>query len=729
MKKMYLSMAYAQKALYAPLLMAVLSVASLVSVAQPRSYGIIYSDNIKGGATIFGNTLMHIINTDGSVNTTAMNDNAATGNSTYSNGSSAGVNMQPIDIDGNTGDGAGTKNSSSADLILPGGTNTIKMARLYWGGRVFSSSINISQPANRTVKIRKGTSGAYLEFAAIQVDTVTKNPNTANQFQLYQAYTDITSYVQQQGTGTYTVGNIAITSGVAGVAGNYGGWSIVVVYENDAVDYNSVRVYDGYQEVFNNGNPLATSFTLTGLDVPSGTLNDADAKMSVLSWEGDANFTQDYLKINGNTFSNAVNPANNPWNGTITRNGVHVTTKNPNYTNQMGVDIDEFNVGTGYGIAPNAKSVTLEFGTELDQYFPSVFAFVIKMKDPIANLSKSVTDASGNGSAEAGEVLTYKLTGINLGVGDATSIVVADTLPSNVTYVPGSLKVISSPGVATGSLTDAAGDDNAEYTVNGAVKAVHFRLGVGSNAAVGGSLASQETFEVEFQVTVNTPAPGESILPIINIARLSTKSQANVDYEDDGIAIINPEGGPLPVTLKAFTASLSGNNVLLKWVTSMELNCKGYEIERSTDGRLFTKVASVDGAGNSSRELSYSVNDNVMAVTGAVVYYRLKQVDFDGKASYSKIVPARLKKSSSDFTVSPNPFHSYVNINIDWSRNENATVKVFNMTGRELVSKSLQMIKGTNYVQIDEMAKLPAGNYVIQFNNGVDRIYKQVTKQ
>lgn len=719
---MYQSMAYAQKALYAPLLMAVLTMASLNAAAQTRNYGIIYSDNIRGGATIFGNTLMNIVNSDGSVNLTAMNGNSANGNSSYTNGNS---NMQYVDVDGSTGDGAGTKNSSSSDLILPTGTNTIKMARLYWGGRTYTATDNMSLPSNRNIKIRKGTSGAYTQFGALQVDRSYQNENTATEVAFYQAYTDVTAFIQQNGAGTYTVGDATITKGDGGVFGNYGGWSIVIVYENNDVEYNSVRVYDGFQQVFNNSNPFTSSVTLTGLDVPSGALSSGDARMGVMTWEGDANFLQDFLEINGNKYSDPLNQIDNVWNGTISNDGVHVTTKNPNYTNQMGIDIDQFNVGTGYGILPNATSVTLSFGTEQDSYFPGVFSFVIKVKNPSINLTKTVTDANGNGTAEAGEVLTYKLRGENIGVGNANFVRVSDTLPANVTYVSGSLKIIS--GQPLGNLTDFPGDDNGEY-INGS-KSIQVRVGAGSNAVAGGTLALEGSFEVEFQVTINTPAQGERLLPVINIARMFGESDASVSYVDDGVAYINPDGGPLPVTLKSFTASLNGNSVKLNWATSMELNSKQYLIQRSTDGRMFTTVAVVDAAGNSSSEKAYSINDDVTAVTGAITYYRLNQVDLDGKSSYSKVISVRLKKGLSDFTVSPNPFRSYVNVNIDWSKNELTTVKVLNMTGRELVSKTVQMIKGTNYVQLDEVSKLPAGNYILQFNTGSERITKQLTKQ
>ena len=156
----------------------------------------------------------------------------------------------------------------------------------------------------------------------------------------------------------------------------------------------------------------------------------------------------DFLKINGNLFSNSTNQKDNPWNGTITTDGTHVTTKNPNYTNQMGIDIDMFSVGTGYGITPNASSVSLEFGTEADQYYPGSFTFSIKMKDPTITLQKTVKDANNNHLAEANEILTYTLKGANLGTGNANDIVVTDTLPNTVTYLPNSLKVIASPGIA-----------------------------------------------------------------------------------------------------------------------------------------------------------------------------------------------------------------------------------------------------------------------------------------
>jgi len=696
---------------------------SVISHAQVRAYNLVYSDNIKGGTEMFGNTLLNILNTDGSVNTTKMNGNSANGNSTYGNDNE---NMQYVDIDGTTGNGSVTRNSSSSDLNLPAGTNTIKLARLYWGGRIKNTDFDLKADANKKIKIRKGTSNVYSDVIALGIDSVIISTG----YTQYQAYADVTTLVKNNGAGTYEVGNAPLSKGSISNGGNHGGWCIVVVYENSGVNYNSIRLYDGFEKVYNGSAAVNSSVTLTGLNVPSGVLAAGDAKMGVLTWEGDANLNKDYLKINAHLFSNATNQPDNPWNGTITNNGAHVTTKSPNYTNQMGIDIDQFEVGTGYGILPNSNSVTLDFGTEADQYFPGLFTFTIKMKDPTVTLDKTVSDANNNHLGEANEVLTYTLTGQNSGPGNANSIVITDTLPSSVTYVPNSLKVISCSGVIAGIQTDAAGDDIAEYIVNGSVKTVRFRLGTGATASAGGTLAANETYEIQFNVKVNDPGAGIHVPSIMNIARIKARSDANIDFVDDGTAIINPDNGPLPVTMVSFTASLiQDTKVKLDWSTSMEINCSRFKIERSLEGKIFSEVASVSGSGTTSIFHSYSAMDDVSSATGSIVYYRIKQLDLDGKGSYSKVLAVKLKKANRQITLSPNPFTSYLNINMEWNSSEVITANVFNVQGKEMMSKNIQMSKGLNYVSMDELSKLPAGNYFIQFISGSERFTEKITKQ
>ena len=700
--------------------------AFLMLMATPRaqaqrSYSLIYSENLKGNTTMFGNTLMGIKNSwNSSINETKMNSNSANGNTSDGNDNQ---NMVYIDIDGSAGTGADTRNSSSADLVLPAGANTIKLARLYWGGRVKNSNFDLSTTANRTIKIRKGTINNYTDVTATGID---QEAITSTETQ-YQAYADITAFIAQNGAGTYTIGNVPLTTGSIAGGGYHGGWTIVVVYENQNVNYNSVRVYDGFRKVYDEGASMVADVTLTGLDVPSGNMAASDAQMGVMTWEGDANIQGDFLKINGYTFSNGVNQSNNPWNGTISTNGAHVTTKNPSYTNQMGLDIDMFNVGTGFGIQPNTSTVNLQFGTETDQYFPGLFTFSIRMKDPTITVDKLVADANGNGLAEIGEVLTYTLKGKNTGIGNANYIELIDTLPNTVTYVPNTLQVVQSPGVASGAKTDAGGDDVADVITSGGRKIIKFRVGSGADANNGGILAEAETYEVQFKVTVNNPVGG-GVPSIMNIARVSSKSDADVIFVDDATVIINPEAGPLPVTLAKFAAfAIPGNRVQIDWSTSMEINCSRFILEKSYDGNFYKEAAVVTGNGTTNLYNTYSVTDDV-SDAGSVVYYRLVQVDLDGKTNRSKVMAVKLQKDNEVSNVSPNPFSSYVNVTMEWNQSELITVRVINIQGKEVLSKRVQVNKGINHVRIDDLAKLPSGNYFMQFISANQRLTQKISK-
>ena len=700
---------------------------------QQRNYSVSYSADIQGSTTMFGNTIEAIYKSDNvTVDTAQMNSTRANGNSSSGNN---GSNMRYIDIDGNTGSGVNTYNSSSADLSLPAGTNIILFARLYWGGRTTKAFHDMTLAANQKILIEKGVSGGYTQYTADHIDdTLSGTGKSGSPYTYdYQAYTDITSLIQSGGAGTYTVANIPASQGVdsiSGGSGYYGGWCIVIAYQNTTAftSYNSIRIYDGYREVYSGGNATLTTVTLNSLNVPSGTLSLRDATMGVMAWEGDAQLTGDSLRINDNYFSNAVNPINNVFNGSISDTGVFVNAKNPNYTDQMALDIDQFYVGTGFNINPNDQSVTLAFTTSGDGYFPGVFTFVIKTKSPNPILNKSVVDSNGDHIAEAGELLTYTLTGQNTGAGNANLTVISDTLPNTVTYVPGSLKVIYSPGVTAGSLTDASGDDVGEYISNGTIHTIQFQVGTGATATAGGTLADNDSFHYQFQVRVNTPASG-TVPPIVNVAEVIAYSDANVESIDFGTAIIDPQGGPLPVSLTSFTVSVDQNEAKVNWATSMENNCKEYFVERSTDGTTFSTVAIVAGHGTTTQQNLYSVTDDITTINSSIVYYRLAQVDADGKINYSRVVAVKLQVSDGGFSVFPNPFNSFVTLNFQSNNNETAIVKVFNMQGSNIVLKSIQLTKGINYISIDELSALPSGNYLVQLISSDGSIAKMVTKQ
>ena len=118
----------------------------------------------------------------------------------------------------------------------------------------------------------------------------------------------------------------------------------------------------------------------------------------------------------------------------------------------------------------------------------------------------------------------------------------------------------------------------------------------------------------------------------------------------------------VPVELLAFTASVMNSEVQLFWSTASELNNRGFEIERSVnDNNNFVTVGFVDGKGSSSEINYYSFLDNPQLSGANQIYYRLKQIDFDGTFSYSDVISVNFDVPA-EFVLSqnyPNPFNPF----------------------------------------------------------------------
>ncbi|MFK7797883.1 MAG: T9SS type A sorting domain-containing protein, partial [Aureispira sp.] len=124
--------------------------------------------------------------------------------------------------------------------------------------------------------------------------------------------------------------------------------------------------------------------------------------------------------------------------------------------------------------------------------------------------------------------------------------------------------------------------------------------------------------------------------------------------------------GSLPIELVSFEAERNTRQeVQLRWTTAMELNNKGFEVERMLEGETeFIKVAYVEGQGTSSGLHSYyQIDPNSFT---NVSYYRLKQIDFDGTFSYSptRAVEGMANPDGTGMSVFPNPTQGALNIQI-----------------------------------------------------------------
>lgn len=139
----------------------------------------------------------------------------------------------------------------------------------------------------------------------------------------------------------------------------------------------------------------------------------------------------------------------------------------------------------------------------------------------------------------------------------------------------------------------------------------------------------------------------------VTSANNSVLSTATIDN-------FNESSTPLPIKLTSFTASNYNNSyVLLKWSTSMEQFNDHFDIERSLDGTNFEKIGAVKAVGNSTTPQYYSTQDDNPA--DGMNFYRLKQVDLNGKTFYSWIVPVQFGKQIAP-TIFPNPANSFFNV-------------------------------------------------------------------
>src|SRR5262249_2326100 len=154
-----------------------------------------------------------------------------------------------------------------------------------------------------------------------------------------------------------------------------------------------------------------------------------------------------------------INPANNFFNSTISDVQGNLTSKNPNFDNQLGFDIDA--VAADDLIPNSGTSATVRITTDGDTYYPGVITTAIDLFAPDLVVTKSEVNLNGGpaGTAKPGDILEYTVTVQNEGLDFADNVIISDVVPL-VTYIPGSLQIVSGPNA--GPKTDAPGDDQAE---------------------------------------------------------------------------------------------------------------------------------------------------------------------------------------------------------------------------------------------------------------------------
>ena len=165
----------------------------------------------------------------------------------------------------------------------------------------------------------------------------------------------------------------------------------------------------------------------------------------------------------------------------------------------------------------------------------------------------------------------------------------------------------------------------------------------------------------------------------------------------------NPQfqSGILPVTISEFKIVSKSDGVTLSWKTATEINSSHFEIERSSDGKIWSNKGSVNAAGNISVDQNYSFTDAVPE--NGTNYYRLKIVDIDNRFEYSAVKSVSFSASVLNVFAGPNPANSFLNINVNTPGNDPYRLRLINRSG--------QVVLDQKYAASNNRLQLSVSNY------------------
>ena len=191
-------------------------------------------------------------------------------------------------------------------------------------------------------------------------------------------------------------------------------------------------------------------------------------------------------------------------------------------------------------------------------------------------------------------------------------------------------------------------------------------------------------------------------------------SGGNANLISGNVWVMNP--AILPVTWLAFTATKTNNNeALLAWKVANEVNNKLYSVERSRDGKTFNEIAVIPASVTGSNEKTYNYTDH-MASEG-IVYYRIKQVDKDGRFSYSGIQKITFinKENSTVSRVKQNPANGFIAIEFS-SPLKKVSLNVYDAAGKRVWQTTAASIvqNETINIPVNQLAK---GLYTLSVRN------------
>ena len=544
-----------------------------------------FSENLRGGVVAAGNTLL----TCPENLAAAKRHPAAAAPRRRSRATEPCLNANNNDRDMEyvNVDTSGHFDSSSATVSIPGNARVVR-AYLYWGAdlaRGVGSNNGRSDDAPggadpntnklwKTAQMRVGT-GAYAtvdatsatrEGAWAGIPSWYSQPGNRVGF-AYQVRANVTSelnaYLEEHPPGTngskqakVTVANVQAGRGF----NRHGGWTLLVAWESPTAAFRNITLFDGFDFVqVEGGQELVVGpLNFQGFTTPSS--GNVDARITTWTYEGDRAIEGDYLALGKLSTtckglarqSDALHPAGNFFNSTISTGGVDIGGREPDYGNQLGFDQATLDLPEGT-IPNNATGASVCLGTDGDTYFFGGLVFDTLIRAPNVQIAK-VADRP---QASPGESITY-----------TTSVTNPERTPGDPLY--------PTPTVAATNLTIndplPSGLDFAGFTSNPG-NVCSYSAATRSVTCTVGTIAPGGSFSYKFQATVDASAAGPQpgLLTNIGCYRSNSADQPDASFNGCGLAtVLVPALPPQPQAVdlgvvKTVSASVLPPGATLTW--------------------------------------------------------------------------------------------------------------------------------------------------------------------
>ncbi|WP_299525938.1 hypothetical protein, partial [uncultured Lutibacter sp.] len=364
--------------------------------------------NIKGDFTMIGNTNLTL--EDYGNNTNNSNND-----------------MEFVDEDGDSS----TDNSSSATFSFSteNGANpdcsNIIYAGLYWSGRGNSS---LTEVQKRTIKFKK-EGGSYQPLVAAPSNI--RYPS--GDARMYAAYYEVTDLLQSGGSGEYWVADMATSEGDGGGTGYYGGWGMVIVYENSKMTWRDITVFDGYAYVCGN---CEENYEIPVNGFHATDEGDVNVKIGMMAGEGDRGISGDYFQMRNtsntswvhlqHTGNTTTSSTKNFFNSSIQTGG---NPRNPSILNNTGLDIAMFNLdnSTKNLITNGQETTRFRYGTTQDTYIIYNVTFAVDAYVP--DVQALIQVDSPPGAVNAGGDIEYTVKIYNKGNEEIDSFIASIPVP------------------------------------------------------------------------------------------------------------------------------------------------------------------------------------------------------------------------------------------------------------------------------------------------------------